>query len=134
MTHPTEPRVEVRNLYGLLCGLSNSEFVELAGSEEGETFRNATIAELGALQEARTTAEAASRQREDALREALKGLENAACMVRQWRSTIMCRFDGKLDWGQWSSLNDSFDHLEEKSANARAALSPTATEGEGDHD
>ena len=80
----------------------------------------------------RTQAAAEAKAREEGLREALKSLENAACMVGQWRSTIMCRFDGQMDWGQWSSLNDSFDRLEEKRCQARAALS--ASDGEAGHE
>ena len=66
----------------------------------------------------------------DALREALRKLDNAAGMVCQWRSTIMVRFDGQIDFGQWSGLHNSFDRLEDGRVHARAALA-SASEGEG---
>jgi len=84
--------------------------------------REATTATLTAQVEALTA-------ERDALREALRKLDNAASMVCQWRSTIMVRFDGQIDFGQWSGLHNSFDRLEDGRVHARAALASTS-EGE----
>lgn len=42
----------------------------------------------------------------------IKALVSAAHLVRQWRSTIMVRFDGQMDWEQWRELNRAFDALD----------------------
>jgi hypothetical protein len=86
--------------------------------------------EVQAFARHRLATEAPFKAREAELVEALRGLENAASMVTQWRSTIMVRFDGEMDFGQWQALNASFDKIEVRRDHARAILAHTnATPG-----
>ena len=51
----------------------------------------------------------------------LKDVEGVANLLAQWRTTVMCRFDGSVDGDQWRELNKAFDDL----ATVRAALRTT---------
>ena len=41
----------------------------------------------------------------------LAQLKRGLSAIRQYRSTIMVRFDGKMDWEQWRELNQALDDL-----------------------
>ena len=115
----TQDKVTVTqaDIFTQLCGMSDSEFADVAGGEWGEDFKSAIIGEMVRLQDACTAAESEARKREAVLVEAL---ERAA---------------GYLHWA--GSATPGIAHPEGKAlvlqweAQVRAALAAHRAEGEG---